>query len=272
MKEGNNTMNIYFHELKAYRKTTIIWTLSLVVIVILFMSMFPTISKDADEFKKLLEGYPEGVRKAIGLNLDSFASLLGFYSYIFVYIALCGAIQAMNIGTAILSKEVREKTADFLLTKPVKRVTIITSKILAALTSLIFTNIIYIFSTLLIFSQIKDGNYNREIFYLISLSLFLIQVIYLAVGIFISVVFLKIKSVISVSLGTVFTTFIIGMLGSSADDKALKYMSPFKYFEPNYIMENSSYETSFLFTCVVLVLVLFIGTYVIYTKKDINTI
>ena len=96
-------MNMYLHELKAYRKSTIIWTTSLVLIIILFLSMFPAFSKDTADFKKLLEGYPEALRKAIGLSLDNVFTLLGFYSYIFLYILLCGSIQAMHLGISILN-------------------------------------------------------------------------------------------------------------------------------------------------------------------------
>ena len=71
-------MNIYLHELKAYRKSTIIWSCSLVLLIILFLSMFPSFSKDATDVKKLLEGYPEAFRKAIGLSLDPLFTILGF--------------------------------------------------------------------------------------------------------------------------------------------------------------------------------------------------
>jgi ABC-2 type transport system permease protein len=130
-------MNIYLHELKVYRKSTIIWTISLLAVVGLFLSMFPAFAKDAEEFSKLLEGYPEAVRKAIGIELGHFFTTLGFYSYAFTFISLCGAIQAMNYGTGVISKEIREKTADFLLTKPVTRIRIMISKFLAVLTSII---------------------------------------------------------------------------------------------------------------------------------------
>ena len=106
-------MNMYLHELKAYRKTTIIWNVALVGSLLLFLSFFPSLARDADEYKQLLEGYPEELRKAIGLSVDSLTSLLGYYSYIFVYLKLCGAIQAMMLGVSIVSKETREKTADF---------------------------------------------------------------------------------------------------------------------------------------------------------------
>lgn len=136
------------HEIKAYRKSTFVWTLSLIAIVVLFMSMFPAISRDIIEFQKLLEGFPEPVRKALGLEVENFGTILGFYSYMFVYITLCGAIQAMHIGTSIVSKEVRDKTADFLLTKPVSRTKILTAKLLAALTTIVMTNIVFFLSAL----------------------------------------------------------------------------------------------------------------------------
>ena len=134
-------MNMYLHELKAYRKSTIIWIVALIGSLALFLSFFPSLARDAEEYKHILDGYPEELRKAIGLSVDSLATILGFYSYMFVYLKLCGAIQAMMIGISIVSKETREKTADFLLTKPIARPQIITSKLLAALTLLVITNI-----------------------------------------------------------------------------------------------------------------------------------
>jgi ABC-2 type transport system permease protein len=263
-------MNMYLYELKAYRKSTIIWTLSLVVLIVFFLSLFPSISKDAEAFKKLIEGYPEPVRKAIGLNVDNVFSILGFYSYSFLYITLCGAIQAMNLGVSIFSKEVREKTADFLFTKPVTRTNIMTAKLLAALTSLAITNVVYLAATSIMVSQVKTENYSIKTFFMISITLFFIQMIFLALGMIMSVMIRKIKSVLTVSLSTVFPLFIVGMLSSTADDIALRYFSPFKYFDTAYIIKNSSYEVSYFIVGISLVIVSIAASYFIYTKKDIH--
>ncbi|MGN7298370.1 ABC transporter permease subunit [Ferdinandcohnia sp. SAFN-114] len=233
-------MNVFFHECRAYRKTTLIWTLSLVGIMVLFMSMFPTIAKDIEDYKKVLDGFPDAMKQALGLQVDTFGSVLGFYSYVFVYISLCGAIQAMNFGTAIVSKEVREKTADFLLTKPITRNTILTAKVLAAFTSILFTSIVYLVASWLMVAAVATDEYSTKAFLLISISLFLLQVIFLAIGIFLSVYLPKIKSVLSVSLGTVFAFFIIGMLSSSGAEFK-RYLSPFKYFDSYYMIEHTRY-------------------------------
>jgi ABC-2 type transport system permease protein len=265
-------MNMFLHELKAYRKSTLIWTLSLVALIVLFLSMFPAFSKDAEEFRKLLEGFPIELRKAIGLSVDSVATLIGFFSYAFLYLKLAGAIQAMNLGTSILSKETREKTADFLLTKPVTRVQVVTSKLLAAIISLVITNIVFIIATFFMASIVAGGDFNKESLFLITISLFFLQLMFMALGIIISVIFPRIKSVISVSLGTVFGFFMLGMISSTTDDKALRYLTPFNYFDSTYITQHSSYEISFLISGAFFIIAAVLVSYYLYSKKDVHSV
>jgi ABC-2 type transport system permease protein len=265
-------MNIFLYEWKAYRKSTIIWSIGLVAMAALFLFMYPSIAKDADEYKKLLEGYPETVRIAMGIEIENLFSILGYYSYSFMYISLFGAIQAMNLGTSILSKEVREKTADFLLTKPVKRTSIVSAKLLAALMSLIITNVIFQFSSNMMAGLVANEDYSSKVFFFISLSLFFIQLIFLALGIFISVIVGKIKSVITVSLSFVFGFFIIGMISSASGDDFKRFLTPFKYFDSGYIIKHSSYEIPFLLAGGFITIILITFSYMIYSKKDVHSI
>lgn len=265
-------MNIFRHELRAYRKSTISWILALMGLAALFFSMFPAISGEIEEFKKLMEGFPEPLRKALGLSVENLGSILGFYSYIFVYISLFGGIQAMLLGTSVLSKEVREKTADFLLTKPVSRTRIMTAKLLAALTCLLITNIFYIAAATLMASLVETKEFSLKIFLLLSVTLFFIQLIFLALGIVVSVLVPKMKAVFSVSLGTVFAFFFIGALASSTDDKALRYLSPFKYFDFAYITEHAAYETSFVLAAAAFIVLAIAAGYYLYSARDIHAV
>lgn len=265
-------MNMFIHELKAYRKSTIIWTISLIAIMGLFLSFFPSIARDADDFKKLLAGYPEEIKKAIGFTVESITSILGYYSYVFLYITLCGAIQAMNIGTSILSKEVREKTADFLLTKPVTRINIMTQKLLAAVTQLVITNIVYLLAAFIMVSNIAIDDFNKKTFFMVSITLFFLQLIFLALGVIVSIILSKIKSVIPISLGSIFTFFIISMIGSSKGEEAIRYITPFQYFNAPYIIKNSSYETSYMILGIVFIIIAITASYVIYSRKDVHAV
>ena len=265
-------MNIFLHELKAYRKSTFIWTASLMAIVVFFLSLFPAIAKDYVEFSKVLEGYPEGVRKALGLEIESFGNVLGFYSYVFIYISLCGAIQAMILGTSIISKEVREKTADFLLTKPVTRTKVMTSKIFAGVVSLAITNVFYLVATIMMAQYVKTADYSSKSIILLTVSLFITQLLFFGIGILISVVFPKIKAVLSISLAIVFGFFVVGMVVATDESNAKRFLSPFKYFEPKYIIAHSKFESNFLFASVGIILVSIIASYMIYKKRDIHAV
>lgn len=264
-------MNIFLHELKAYRKSTFIWSLSLMMIVFLFMSFYPSFAKDADAFTKIMEGYPEAVRNALGVSLGSFFTILGFYCFPLTFVTLCGAVQAMNLGTSIVSKEVHEKTADFLLTKPVTRHKVLTAKILAAFTSLVITNVLYIGAASLVLSQVKTDEYSYKVFLLLSLTLFFIGVIFLAIGIFVSVFVPKIKSVLTVSLAAVFGFYFLGMLSDPGED-AKRFLSPFKYFDTGFILKNGSYEGAFVLAGAVIIAGTLAASYALYVKKDIHAV
>ncbi len=265
-------MNIFLHEIRAGRKTMIIWTVSIVALIALFMLMFPGIEKDASAFQKMLDSYPEPIRKGFGTAMENVTTILGFYSFIFVFVVLCGAIQAMNLGVSVLSKESREKTADFLLTKPVSRARIMTSKLLAALTLIAVTNVISYAAAAISASFAHSGGYDQKALFLINASLFLVQLFFLALGILISVFFRRLKSVVPVSMGAVFALFFVGMFLASDKDDPARYFSPFKYFDTGYIIKNSGYEIRYLITVIVFVTAAVTASYIIYSRKDIHAV
>lgn len=265
-------MNIFIHELKTYRKSTIIWSLSLIAIMIIFMSMYSTFAEDAKGFMKIVENYPEAIRNAMGFNQENFFTILGFYSFPLSFITLCAAIQAMNLGTSIVNKEVREKTVDFLLTKPVTRTKILTAKLLAAFVSIVVTNIFYFAAASFVALQVQTDDFSLKIFLLLSLTIFFIQLIFLTLGIIISVIVQKIKSVLTVSLATVFAFYFVGMFSDTTGDEVKRYFSPFKYFDNAYIMKHSSYEITFLIAGAVIIILAIATSYVVYSKKDIHAV
>lgn len=266
-------MNIYLYEIKALRKSTITWTIVLVALAALFLSVYPGAAKDAQGFKDLLGNYPPTVRAMLGINLDTIVSILGFYSMIFSFIVLCGGVQATNLGLSILSKESRERTADFLLVKPVSRTEVVTAKLLAAFTSLLITDFLFCSLSALIANLVKTADFSVKIFVMINLTLFFIQLILMALGVVISVFFNKLRTVLPISLGLVFGLYMIGALfASGKDEEAVRFLSPFKYFSLPYIIQNAGYEAPYLIAGAVIVALSVTASYFIYNRKDIHSV
>ncbi|MGZ9587143.1 ABC transporter permease subunit [Paenibacillus marinisediminis] len=264
-------MNVFWFELKSYRSSILTWTLSLALITVAFMALFPAYASNEEVLRELLAGFPDAVLAMFALDLDTFFSIPGFYSFIFLYIALCGAIQAINMGISIISKENRHKTADFLLSKPAKRHQILTGKLFAVLAAIVFTNIVYLTTAIVSAKLMTTEAFSMKVFVLISLSLFFLQLVFAAFGVLIAVVFRKIKSVISVSLSVVFSFFIIAMLDSVLNKEAISYLTPFKFFDPNYIVANASYELPLVLYSIAVFAVAIAVSYILYIKQDVYT-
>ncbi len=265
-------MNMYIHELKAGKRSTIIWTVTLLAILILYMSFYTMIKNDADAFVKIMEGVSPVIRQALGIAINQITSPLGYYSFVFSFILFLGALQGMNTGVNIISKEVRDKTADFLLTKPKTRVSIITAKLLAGLTCILITGVIYIIMSAIAMSLFTGETYNMTALILISTTLLITELIFYTLGFLTAVIFPKIKSVISVSLPVVFAFYFAGLMASITGDELYRDLSIFKYFNPMYIILNSSYETKYLMLSVAIIIVGFALSYVIYSKKDVHAV
>jgi ABC-2 type transport system permease protein len=264
-------MNIFLHELRTYRKSIIIWACSMAAVAVMYILIFSGMSNDIESFKNVLKSLPEVVRKLLSIYVESISTLQGFYSFVFVYIVLCGAIQAMNLGVSIVSKEIRDKTADFLMTKPVSREKILTYKLLASFVALVITNTLYLAITLPTTLTVKSP-FDMKIFLMISVTLFFVQLMFFALGVIVSVIIGKIKSVISISLSTVFGLFIVSMLGSVIGEKAIRYISPFKYFDLAYIVKYGAYEISFIVIGSIFIIAAIVASYMIYIKKDIHAV
>jgi ABC-2 type transport system permease protein len=263
-------MNVFIHELKSYRKSTIIWTLSLCALAVIFLLMYPAFTKDVAASRKALAGLPPVFREAVGISLANFFTIFGFYAYLLNFLMLAAAIQAINLGVGVISKEESGKTADFLLSKPVSRASVITSKLLAVLSLLLMTNVVFVSVSLVAARLISPDPFSSKILLLIASTVFLVQLAFLALGALFSVIIPRVKSVIAVSIPTVFVFFIIGALGAVLSEANTRYLTPFKYFDSNYIITHGTYETRFLVIEAVLVAIAISATYVIFIKKDIR--
>lgn len=263
-------MNIFFRELRAYRISTIIWTISLSLLVITFLSIYPIFIKDVETTKKILENLPPVVAAAIGLSINSLLSIYGFVSFLLTFITVAGSVQAMSLGVGILSKEESGKTADFLLSRPISRTKVITQKLLAITTLIVMTNIIFAVTAFATVAIVSTTDFNIGTFFLLISKLILIQLIFFAVGFLLSVLIPKIKSAIAITLPTVFSLFFIGTLTEVLHLDALKYISPFKFFDSNYIIANNALDPKFLIIEAVIIIVSITTSYLIYIKKDIR--
>jgi ABC-2 type transport system permease protein len=95
-------------------------------------------------------------------------------------------------------------------------------------------------------------------------------VLFLVLGALFAVLIPKVKSVVSVTLPTVFGLYIVGTLGEVLGQTKVRYISPFRYFDTAYIISHVNLESRYLILEGVLVVATIAAVYLIYMKKDVR--
>lgn len=265
-------MNIFIYELKSGIRSAASWTFSLILLSAVFLGVYPAFEESGEAVKKLLVGFPPEFLKALGFDVDVIFTPIGYYSLILNYIVLLSAIQAMMLGMSLISKEFTRKTADFLMTKPVSRIRIMTFKLLSGLVLLLATDAAAIGAIRVIIGLASGASLDNSLYLMLSLVILFIALTFYVIGMLAAVIFRRIKSVAGVSNGTVLAFFLLGMIGEAIDAEKTRYLVPFKYYDPLSIIANSAYDTKFVAINASIVAACLAAGFVLYSKKDIRAL
>ena len=266
-------LNIYTHEFRQKLRSVIIWSLSISALIFLFFSIFPSFADEAELTNALMTKLPQQLKDAFGLGKINLSAVMGFFAFLMTFVQLCAAIQAGNYGFGLVSIEESELTADFLLTKPVSRVRILTSKLLAALTCLLLTDVVITVTSFLTILTFKgDRPYDPDLLALLMLGLLIFQIFFMAVGLLISLLVKRIHNVTPFSLGLAFGAYVLNAFSGIFGDVKLEYVTPFKHFDSNYILQHGSFDTRLLLINVGISIVAITVSYLLYTRRDIHAV
>jgi len=262
-------MNIFIRELKANFRSLLIWS----VIVLLFVTVgFSKFSAYADnpELLAVLDGMPPALLNAFNLNAFNLTTVTGFFGVMIAYFSVLLTVAAVMWGSDIITKEERDKTVEFSLTLPVRRETLVTAKTLAALVNCVGLLLVTWAATLVSATRYQpDGDYYAFVARGM-LAMFIMMMIFLAVGIFLGCAMKRHKAAgsvaVSVLLGTYFLSFVTDL---NHDLEFLRYFTPFKYFNPVALLHDAKYDATFVLLSAGIIVVCLIGAYITYAKRDL---
>lgn len=264
-------MNIFLREMKAHRKALIFWCIGMLLLVISGMAKYQAYSGTGQALNELWSQMPKAVQAVMGLGSFDLTKASGFYGVLFLYIVLMAAIHAALIGANIIAKEEQDKTVEFLFAKPVSRNTIITSKLLAALANILILNIVTSFSSFGIVNSYAKGEEVTGDIVVLMIGLFIIQLIFMALGSGIAAKRKNAKAAASAATGVMFVTFILSIIIDINDKlENLKYLTPFKYFDAKQLMYGGGFDPVFVILALVIIVILISATYVFYKKRDLS--
>ncbi|MCW4457979.1 ABC transporter permease [Microbacterium sp. MPKO10] len=221
-------MNAVFrHEMRANRKPLIGWSAVMVFLVIIGAAEYPVVVGMGDQLREIVEAMPRIMRLIFGLDAQPITTPLGYYAALYPWYALVACAHAAILGATIMAKEERDRTADFLFTKPFARSQIVSAKLFAA--SLNIITITLVTAALALVTTNPDGEITGQIL-LSMLGMLLAQLAFFGIAFLISAITQNARVALAISVfvvaigyGLAITVEYVGSID------ILGPISPFRY-------------------------------------------
>jgi ABC-2 type transport system permease protein len=267
--------NLYFKELKRYRKFFLAWSISISVLIVMELAFYHIFMKE--EMVKMMATFFENpfmknMMTAFGTSMDVLTNALGYYATRnAIYIILLGPFFSIMLAGKILAREEHEKTAEFLLSKPITRLEIVWSKLATFLTYLLLLNVMLLLSGSIGLEIFKgESVYRRSAFFVHSFYFFLLMLTFGAIGLFLSLLIKRGRPITNISIGIVFGGYLVDVLSKTTQSVSkFGYISPFRIVDSGVLRPDYGLEWWRVLYFLGISLVLIILTFFIYKKKDI---
>ena len=261
-------MTLVKHELRQGRTALLIWTAAIGFLLTVCVFLFPEMKGEMENIGDMF-GSMGAFSDAFGMDQLNFGTLVGFYAIeCGNVLGLGGAFYAAICAAGILSKEEKDKTAEFLLSHPVSRTSILTQKLIAVVVQITVMNlVVYLLSvgSMAVIGETipwKEINVMHLAYYFLQLELG---------GICFGISAFLRKGSLGAGLGVAVMLYFANLISNMAEAaEFLKYITPFAYCDGADIVTNGKLNLLLLSLGLVVMLIGIGSGYWQYTRKDIQ--
>ena len=261
-------MTLVKHELKQGRTAFLIWTAAVGGLLAVCVFLFPEMRGEMEGVSDIFSSMGS-FTAAFGMDRLNFGTLTGFYAVeCGNVLGLGGAFFASLCAVGILSREEKERTAEFLLAHPVSRRRIITEKLAAVLVQVTAMNLIIYAVSVGAIAAVGEAVPWKEI-NLLHLAYYLLQLELAGICFGISA-FMR-KGTVGTGLGIAAVMYFLNLIANIAESaEFLKYITPFGFCEGADIVANGSLDGKLVVIGMAVGLIGVTAAYVKYGGKDIR--
>ena len=261
-------MTLIKHELRQSRTSFLVWTASLGFLLATCIFLFPEMKGQMESVNDMFSSMGS-FTEAFGMERLNLGTLTGFYAVeCGNVLGLGGAFFASLCAVGVLSKEEKDKTAEFLLSHPVSRKMIVTEKLIAVLVQITVMNILIYALAIGSIAAVGEAIPWKEIS-LMHIAYYLLQLELACICFGISAYIRKGSAGIGLGIATIM--YFLNLIANIADvAEFLKYITPFGYCEGADIVSNGSLDITLVAIGLAIGIIGIIIAYLKYTKKDIH--
>ena len=258
-------------EFKINLKNFIIWLSILIIMFLVVFLVYPYIITDetVKDMDELMKVFPEDLLKAFNMDIASISTAYGWLkSEGLMYLLLVIGFYSSILGGNILLKEENDKTIEYLGSLPIKRSTIITSKVLVSIVYIVL--MVFLVGLFNYISLLLSGDFEQKQFILLSITPLIIGLPFFSLNLFISTFMHKTKKTIGISLGIVFISYFLNIISElSSKVEYLKYFSINTLGDVRNIIDDISINPINILISIGISIIFISLTYIRYNKKEL---
>lgn len=261
-------MTLFKHEIKAGCVSLIAWTASISALISVCIFIYPQMKNQMVDISKAFSDMGS-FSSAFGMDKINFGDFMGYFSIeCGNVLGLGGAFFAALLGITALSKEESGHTADFLLTHPISRLTVLLQKLTAGICQVVLLNAV-VLSAIIICCAAVGEKPDMRLLMQIMMSYLIMQIDIFCICFGISA-FIGNKS-IGIGLGVAVSLYFLNLI-SNLTDKAefLKFITPFSCTDCGYILENRCVNMKYMIVGIAVSVMLASVGALWYNNKDIS--
>ncbi|MCX6254921.1 MAG: ABC transporter permease subunit [Bacteroidia bacterium] len=266
--------NLFLKEMRRNALSLMVWMIVITLLISVTMSVYRTFVENQSKIVGMLSLVPKGALQFKGIsNFNDLLSVLGFYAANnVIYMMVLGSIFAIVLSSNILLKEEYHKTAEYLLTRPLTRSEIFFSKLAVISLHIFLLNLVTALAGFICIELVRNGPFSIKAFLILSLYTLLLNILFGAIGLFLSTLVKRAKPITTFSIGMVLIFYFIYTISRITVSAAkMGYLSPFKYVNMDAINPAYKIDLWHLLYFIGISLLLTGLSYRLYNRKDIYT-
>jgi ABC-2 type transport system permease protein len=259
-------MTIFWHEMKRGKNSLLIWTTVICFMLGVCVLIYPEMAAEMDIVSDMFANMGS-FSSAFGMDSLNFGEFMGYYAI------ECGNVLGMGgafftaiLGASMLSKEEKQKTAEFLLTHPTSRSRIVFQKLLSLICQVLILNVASTLVSVLL-AMLMGVNFKLGQMLLLHLAYLFMQIEIAAITFCISAFLVSGGAGIGLGLAVLF--YFMNLISNLKENlHVLKYITPFGYTDGAGILRDGFAFRYFITGCIVTSVCVWIS-FEKYNRKDI---
>ena len=261
---------IVFRELKANRKGLLIWMAGMLFMVAIGAAEYGTVVENSESIMPMMDALPRIVKVIFGMDILPIDTHIGYYVCMYLWYSMVAFAHAIVLGVTIISKEERDRTAEFLYTMPYSRKIIISGKIIAAAMNVLCMTIFTFLCIILTLVSQMNGESIIPLILTTMIGMFFAQMLCLALGLLFSSLFNYHRTAMSIAISFFALSFVLAtVIELVGNMEFLNFLTPFRYFFAPYVVTNGISSVYLLLSLFFAGVFIFL-TYKLYEKRDIH--